>query len=87
MIKSNNSVLPSLQRSSVTLQQISQDVSDNFSTQTRRIKTINDTFREMILAAQRLIFLLWGYQQQQENIDLEHKLQMQNRDSTPTYLN
>lgn len=80
--KSNNSVSPSLQRGSVTTStNISQDVSDNFSTQTRRIKNAQMStlhFREMILAALCLIFLLWGYHQQQENIDLEHKLQMQN---------
>ena len=80
--KSNNSVSPSLQRNSVTgSTNISKEVSDNFSTQTRRIKNVQMStlhFREMILAALGLIFLLWGYHQQQENIDLKHKIQMQN---------
>jgi hypothetical protein len=35
-------------------------------------------FREMLLAALCLVFLLWGYRQQQQNVTLEHKIQMQN---------
>ena len=64
-----------------SLTELSANSSDNFLTKSRRIKNSQMStfhFREMLLAALCLIFLLWGYHQQQQNIALEHKLQMQN---------
>ena len=78
----NISSLPKFRRNSnASPTEISMDVSENVSVQSRRINTSQVSilhFREMVLAALCLIFLLWGYQQQQQNVELEHKLQMQN---------
>ena len=80
--KSNNSAsLKIQQKSNYDSTDISKDPSDNFSIQSHRINTSQIStshFREMILAALCLLFLLWGYHHQQQNIALEHKLQMQN---------